>query len=117
MAVSARYVVRETGINLRRNLVMTLAAVLSFIQGVASGAIRSGTSIFYAALGEVIVQRAGIVNLGLEGCMLVGACAVSSESATSRSPAIRPASCSYGSRTSISWISPRSSSSKTSWGV
>jgi simple sugar transport system permease protein len=54
---------------------MTWAAVLSFIQGVASGAIRSGTSIFYAALGEVIVQRAGIVNLGLEGCMLVGACA------------------------------------------
>jgi cell division transport system permease protein len=29
MAVSARYVVRETGINLRRNLVMTLAAVLT----------------------------------------------------------------------------------------
>jgi len=50
------------------------AAVLSFIQGVGSGAIRSGTSIF-AALGEVIVQRAGIVNLGVEGCMLVGACA------------------------------------------
>jgi len=54
---------------------MTWATVLSFIQGVASGAIRSGASIFYAALGEVIVQRAGIVNLGLEGCMLVGACA------------------------------------------
>src|SRR5258708_39136854 len=52
---------------------MTWAAVLSFVEGVANGAIRSGTSIFYAALGEVIVQRAGIVNLGLEGCMLVGA--------------------------------------------
>jgi simple sugar transport system permease protein len=54
---------------------MSLAVVLAFIQGVLSGAIRSGTSIFYAALGEVIVERAGIVNLGLEGCMLVGACA------------------------------------------
>jgi simple sugar transport system permease protein len=46
-----------------------------FAQGVAAGSIRSGTSIFYAALGEVIVERAGMVNLGLEGCMLAGACA------------------------------------------
>lgn len=45
-----------------------------FVQGVASGAIRSGTSVFYAAAGEVIVQRAGMVNLGLDGCMLTGAC-------------------------------------------
>lgn len=45
-----------------------------FVQGVASGAIRSGTSVFYAAVGEVLVQRAGMVNLGLEGCMLTGAC-------------------------------------------
>ena len=43
-------------------------------QGVAAGAIRSGTSIFYAALGEVIVQRAGMVNLGVDGCMTAGAC-------------------------------------------
>lgn len=45
-----------------------------FAQSVASGSIRSGASIFYAALGEVIVQRAGMVNLGVEGCMLTGAC-------------------------------------------
>ena len=43
-------------------------------QGLASGAIRSGTSVLYAALGEVIVERAGLINLGLEGCMLTGAC-------------------------------------------
>jgi simple sugar transport system permease protein len=54
---------------------MSISVILGFIQGVLTGAIRSGTSIFYAALGEVIVERAGIVNLGLEGCMLVGACA------------------------------------------
>ena len=29
----------------------------------------------YATLGEVIAQRAGIINLGVEGCMLAGACA------------------------------------------
>src|SRR6202165_1992364 len=46
----------------------------SLLQGLASGAVRSGTSVLYAALGEVIVERAGMVNLGLEGCMLTGAC-------------------------------------------
>jgi ABC-type uncharacterized transport system permease subunit len=45
-----------------------------FVQGMAAGAIRSGTSILYAALGETLVERAGMVNLGLEGCMLTGAC-------------------------------------------
>jgi simple sugar transport system permease protein len=46
-----------------------------FLQGMAAGALRSGTSIMYGALGEVINERAGVVNLGLEGCMLTGACA------------------------------------------
>jgi simple sugar transport system permease protein len=41
--------------------------------GVLAGAILSGTSLLYAALGETIGERAGIVNLGLEGLLLVGA--------------------------------------------
>lgn len=45
----------------------------SFLAGVLSNAVLSGTSILYATLGEVIGERAGIVNLGLEGVMLVGA--------------------------------------------
>lgn len=45
----------------------------TFWRGVLSGSILSGTSLLYATLGEVIVERAGIVNLGLEGVMLVGA--------------------------------------------
>jgi len=40
---------------------------------VAAGAVRSGTPVLYAALGEVITERSGILNLGLEGIMLVGA--------------------------------------------
>lgn len=48
---------------------MTLLAVL----GVISSAIYSGTSLLYATLGEVIGERAGIVNLGLEGILLVSA--------------------------------------------
>jgi simple sugar transport system permease protein len=43
-------------------------------QALASGAIRSGTSLLYAGLGETLVERAGMVNLGLEGTMLTGAC-------------------------------------------
>ena len=47
---------------------------LSLIQGILVGALLSGTSVLYATIGEVLVERAGIVNLGLEGVMLVGAC-------------------------------------------
>lgn len=48
---------------------------MSLLQNVSAGAIRSGTSVMYVALGETLAERAGIVNLGAEGCMLAGACA------------------------------------------
>ena len=38
-----------------------------------SGAVRGGTSIMFAGLGETISERAGVINLGTEGSMLVGA--------------------------------------------
>ncbi len=40
---------------------------------VATGAVRGGTSILFAALGETISERGGVVNLGIEGSMLCGA--------------------------------------------
>jgi simple sugar transport system permease protein len=43
-----------------------------FEQALTTG-IEGGTVILYPALGELIGERAGIVNLGLEGCMLAGA--------------------------------------------
>jgi general nucleoside transport system permease protein len=45
----------------------------SFAAAALLGAILSGTSLLYATLGELVGQRAGIVNLGLEGIMLIGA--------------------------------------------
>lgn len=48
---------------------MSLLSIL----GVLSSAIFSGTSLLYTTLGEVIDERAGIVNLGLEGVLLVSA--------------------------------------------
>lgn len=45
----------------------------SFIGGIISGTIMYGAPLLYTTLGEVVGQRAGMVNLGLEGIMLVGA--------------------------------------------
>lgn len=48
---------------------MSLLALL----GVLSSAIFSGVSLLYTTIGETINQRSGIVNLGLEGVLLVSA--------------------------------------------
>jgi len=45
----------------------------ALIAGVIASSILSGTSLLYATLGELVGERAGIVNLGLEGIMLIGA--------------------------------------------
>jgi general nucleoside transport system permease protein len=46
---------------------------MSLVVDVLSGAVRGGTSVMYGALGETVSEKAGVVNLGTEGCMLVGA--------------------------------------------
>ncbi|HEX6513610.1 MAG TPA: ABC transporter permease [Chloroflexota bacterium] len=48
--------------------------VLAFVIGLLTGTVRSAVSVLFATLGEVITERAGVINLGVEGCMLVGAC-------------------------------------------
>ena len=48
---------------------------VSFLVAVLSAAIPAGTAILYACLGELITERAGIINLGVEGMMLMGALA------------------------------------------
>src|SRR6185437_12170426 len=40
---------------------------------IASSAIVYGTPLLYAALGELLAERSGVLNLGVEGMMLVGA--------------------------------------------
>ena len=44
-----------------------------FLIAVAAGMIRSATPVLYATLGEIITERSGILNVGLEGIMLIGA--------------------------------------------
>jgi simple sugar transport system permease protein len=46
----------------------------SFFVAVAAGMIRSATPVLYATLGEIVTERSGVLNVGLEGIMLVGAC-------------------------------------------
>jgi general nucleoside transport system permease protein len=45
----------------------------ALIRSLLAGAAVSGTPLLYATLAELVSERAGIVNLGLEGVMLMGA--------------------------------------------
>ena len=47
--------------------------VLAIIIGIAHSGIRLATPYLYAALGEMMAQRSGVLNLGVEGMMLMGA--------------------------------------------
>lgn len=40
---------------------------------ILGAAVRSGTPILYATLGEIVTEKSGVMNLGLEGIMLMGA--------------------------------------------
>ena len=44
------------------------------ISGTLTGAVGLGISVLYAVYGELITERAGRINLGMEGCLLMGAC-------------------------------------------
>lgn len=46
---------------------------LDFFIPVLAAAVQSGTPILYATLGELITERSGVLNLGVEGMMMVGA--------------------------------------------
>mgnify|MGYP000971259519 CR=1 FL=1 len=53
---------------------------------VAASAIYYGTPLFFAGLGELITERSGVLNLGVEGMMLLGAVAASYVSSTMGGP-------------------------------
>ena len=50
---------------------MTFEIFLSLL----AATVQAGTPILYATLGEIVTERSGVLNLGVEGIMLVGALA------------------------------------------
>jgi ABC-type uncharacterized transport system permease subunit len=43
------------------------------LDGFLESAVRGATPLAFAALGELIAQRSGVINLGIEGCIILGA--------------------------------------------
>jgi len=46
---------------------------VTFITGLIGATMRMSTPIIFATLGEIIAERSGVLNLGIEGTMLMGA--------------------------------------------
>jgi len=47
--------------------------MIGLLTSVLSITLRAGTSLVYATVGEIYTERSGVLNLGLEGMMLMGA--------------------------------------------
>lgn len=52
---------------------MQEALTATFLIGLITATLRVATPLVYAAIGEVFTERAGILNLGIEGIMFLGA--------------------------------------------
>jgi simple sugar transport system permease protein len=46
---------------------------MDFISSLIAASMRAGTPLLFATLGEIIAERSGVLNLGLEGVMVTGA--------------------------------------------
>jgi general nucleoside transport system permease protein len=48
---------------------------VAFLVGLLAATLRLATPLLFATMGELLIERAGVLNLGIEGTMLVGAMA------------------------------------------
>src|SRR5262249_51219923 len=52
---------------------MTASALVALAVTILFGALVSGTPLLFATVGEIVAERSGVLNLGIEGMMLMGA--------------------------------------------
>ena len=52
---------------------MELNFWIGLLIGLVAAGITYGTGILFATIGEIFAERAGVLNVGLEGMMLMGA--------------------------------------------
>ena len=57
---------------------------------ILAAGVASGTVLLFAAVGEIFAERSGVLNLGVEGMMLMGAVAGFSTAVDDRQPVDRP---------------------------
>ena len=57
---------------------------------ILAAGIATGTVLLFAAVGEIFAERSGVLNLGVEGMMLMGAVAGFSTARLDRQPVARP---------------------------
>ena len=62
--------------------------MMDILLPILAAAVRSGTPVTYAVMGEILGERAGVMNLGLEGIMLIGAFAGFSVTRATGNPAL-----------------------------
>jgi general nucleoside transport system permease protein len=62
------------------------AALFILIVNIIGAGLRTGTPLLFATLGELITEKAGVLNLGVEGMMLMGALAGFATSFTTGNP-------------------------------
>ena len=88
----------------------TMSAMeLGFLVTLLAAGIRSGTGILFASIGEIFAERAGVLNVGIEGMMLMGAVTAYGLAYSHRQPVAGPAGRHPGRRdhgTAASPLSP-----------
>lgn len=55
------------------DIVLVAGITESFVTGLIGATVTASTPLILAALGEVVAERAGMLNLGVEGIMLLSA--------------------------------------------
>src|SRR4029079_14114302 len=63
----------STGCDQRPSAVSVHDRSMSAFETFLEGAVRTATPLGFAALGETVVERSGIINIGLEGAIIAGA--------------------------------------------